>query len=232
MQVGEGLTQCYWLEPTGQVAVYLRRFTFSVPETDKEGERPGHRNCPASAWGHDASTGEIARTKVRMRTEPDGYQVMLMVAKRLWPSRADPVWPQVCAACGEPFRKDDQWQVNQAELYTRADTGAEVEIRSHPGPEHAGALFDSWWRHGYAGGMYVGSDGVALAAVCPNGMQWEVDGEATGGGHWTRTGDPRRPETLSVTPSIAAGTAGTEGYYHGFLGSNGTPPGWFSAHLG
>ena len=154
---------------------------------------------------------------------------MLGVVKRLHPPHSDMRWPVVCERCGVPFLRDDEWQVNQAQVYHRSDTGEEVVTRGYHERSAAGALLDLWWRHGMKtqdGQGYVGADGISLGAFCPNGFLWEVDGEASRGGRWTRTGDPRDPETLTVSPSIVAGD------YHGFLGSNDAPPGWFSAHIG
>lgn len=229
MNVGEGATPCFWLDRTDDVIVTLRRFTFS--ERDGEGVTKGHRNCPANTRGHDASTGEIARTKIQLDDSSEYGPTMRQVADELRPPHDDPRWPTVCASCGEPFQADDEWQVNQAEVYIRADTGAEVAFRGYGGKENAGALFDAWWLHrrriirdGIEYG-YVGPDGIALVAVCPNGVHWEVDGPSSNGPGWTRTGSPR-DGTLSVTPSILTVS------YHGWLGVNGAPPSTFSGHLG
>lgn len=69
-----------------------------------------------------------------------------------------------------------------------------------------GMLLDAHWYP-----CEPGPDGIKLMAALPNGLLWCVDGQATGGGGWTRTGDPRQPETLTCSPSIVAGD------YHGFL---------------
>lgn len=205
---------CYWLEPTGRERVSLRRFTFSVAEGDDE--RPGRRNCPESErWGHDASVLTEIELDTSWETLDDGYIVRAAVPDELCPPRDDSRWPTRCDKCGSPFHDDDQWQVNGLRLFTRSDTGAVHVMKHGYDPGIPGALYDGgpWMRSRVSedGLGYVGKDGIALVAVCPNGLHWEVDGPATGGGRWRRTGDPRRPETLTVSPSIVAGD------YHGWL---------------
>ena len=45
---------------------------------------------------------------------------------------------------------------------------------------------------------------------------WPVDAPSSGGGHWTRSGDPRACN-ITASPSIAIGEPGKPGFYHGFL---------------
>lgn len=240
MNVGEGRTQCFWLEPTGKVELSLRRFTFGLSKDEEP--RSGHRVCtgqPKRADGYrqgcDASVRLGVEVPIRM-SKPDeyGYRVMKLPLKKHCPAATDKRWPRACEICGKPFKRGDVRQVNQSEVYIRSDTGAKVAFRGYGDKSMAGALFDMWWRKNYVviddqgvERTYVGPDGIALVAVCPNGLSWEVDGPATGGGGWTRTGDPRKPETLSVTPSIVAGKAGEPTTYHGFLTA-----GWFTDHVG
>lgn len=82
-----------------------------------------------------------------------------------------------------------------------------------------GAMLDATWWHDVP--SWVGADGIALMVVLPpehhrsdngevdnRGNWWHVEGPSRGAdGHlngpgWARTGDPRNPPTLSVTPSI------------------------------
>lgn len=247
VNVGEGATKCFWLEPTGMVRISLRRFTHGLSTQDGvwEPESRQHRACPAQSehtyesgerhrQGCDASVDLGIEVPARTQAEPGGYRVLLPVPAKHRPAARDPRWPQVCDACGQPFKWGDIRQVNQAEVYTRGDSGEQVAFRGYGDKSMAGALYDMWWRHDYrvvdVQGVergYVGPDGIALAAICPNGLAWEVDGPASGGGGWTRTGDPRRPETLSVTPSIVAGKPGAPETYHGWLQN-----GQFSGHVG
>jgi hypothetical protein len=196
---------CFWLEPTGNVRLSLRRFTF--------GGRG--RNCPAApnGMGHNASVQLDREIPLVVAVDADGWRSMEMVPEGERPPDDDPAWPTACEACGGPFLEGDEWQVNQAEVYTRSD-GGEVAFRGYQDPAMAGALWHAWWLEGPMGGVRkarAGEDGIILMAMTPGGYEWVVDGEATGGGGWTREGDPRRPETLTVTPSIVAGD------YHGFL---------------
>lgn len=213
MNLGEGRTRCFWLEPTGTYRVGLRRFTFI------EGD----------AHGHDSelvSDIELPVTYGVLGDDPDGMRTLAPVPPESIPARDDERWPVFCQGCGELLPNGDtEWQAFEAIGYVRGDTGETVWTRHVMGKGFAGALFDAPWLHEYErmwGKKFVGSDGIALVAVCPDGSPWQVDGEASGSGHWSRTGDPRVPETLTVTPSI-----NVVGSYHGFLQN-----GWFTEHIG
>lgn len=206
---------CFWLEPADKVRLSLRRFTFGVTPGDEP--EPGHRNCAAKERGGCNASIMLDGERPLHFKQTEHGKVLPEVPKSWRPARRDPRWPKVCESCGEPFQSDDEWQVNQLEVYIRGDTGERVAFRGYADKSMAGALYDGWWLHPPEGGGYTpynakpGPDGIALVAICPNGTAWVVDGEAFGGGHWTRTGDPRNPETLTVSPSIVAGD------YHGFL---------------
>ena len=205
--------ECFWLEPTGREGVRLRRFTF-------QSKKP----CPANDWGHDASSPIIAYRKMVLKPSEHG-DVRTSPRNR---ARSNPAWPKACEACGYLFADDDAWKTNGDPEWRRDDGTLIVAEASHLPP---GALFhwgwDPWkeWRDRYG-------DGINLYAICPNGGSWGVDGAAWVDGKqtkpeaWTRSGDPRRPGTLTVTPSIIAGD------YHGWLGINGAQPGHFSDDLG
>lgn len=202
---------CFWLERTGRVGISLRRY--ARDEADP---------CPLERGYHDAATGILWKEKLRLRRWRDGYFTMRPVPKSRWPGRRDKRWPTHCA-CGYRFKASDTWQVNQAEEHRRSDTRKLVCFRGYGDSSMAGALYDSWWLHDYTvkcsdGSIrgFVGPDGIALVAICPNGAAWNVDGPARDNGvaqpgGWSRTGDPRKPETLTVSPSIIASD------YHGFL---------------
>lgn len=119
--------------------------------------------------------------------------------------RADGRWPESCE-CGYAFGEDDEWQVNGDTIY-RARDGRRMTLREAP----PGAMWDATWMTEH----WRGEDGRALCVKLPDGSDWLVDGPATGGGRWQRTGDPTAdPPTVSATPSIAHGDPET---YHGFL---------------
>lgn len=61
-----------------------------------------------------------------------------------------------------------------------------------------------------------------ISVLCPNGAEWCVDARSSNGDGWQVSGDP---PLLVVTPSIQVPG------YHGFLGSNGAPPGHFTGNL-
>jgi hypothetical protein len=61
-----------------------------------------------------------------------------------------------------------------------------------------------------------------LCVLCPNGREWMIDAKSNNGDGWVVTGEA---PALVVHPSIDVPG------YHGWLGSNGHPPGWFSNDL-
>jgi len=100
--------------------------------------------------------------------------------------------------------------------WTRIDTG---EVMPYAYAFGDGALWSdltSYDVQTYAEGLAKRyPDGLRLRVRTPGG-EWDIDGPSySDGAHacpWTRTGDPRRPETLTVTPSI-----NFPGRYHGWL---------------
>jgi len=84
-----------------------------------------------------------------------------------------------------------------------------------------GAMLDAYWRRDT---VHVGADGISLVIVLPpekrrsdtgeidnRGNWWNVDGPNFNNATWNRTGDPRDPTSLSITPSINTPD------YHGFV---------------
>lgn len=213
MEIGEGETRCFWLEPTGLGRVGLRRFTYSGTDGQP---------CPAGQGrGCDATHVRRATYPIPWLADEDGYVTLRSPADV---PRSSSSWPRRCELCGNRFPRGAEWQENWVEGYVRSDTGETVWTRHVHGRELAGSLYDARWLHGVGGearNVQDRGDGIVLAAVCPNGLPWIVDAEATGGGFWERTGDPRQPETLTVSPSIRAGD------YHGFLQA-----GVLTAHVG
>lgn len=61
-----------------------------------------------------------------------------------------------------------------------------------------------------------------VCVVCPNGEEWEIDRKSSNGDGWKVTGDL---PNISCSPSIVV-----EGY-HGWLGTSGAQPGWFTGDI-
>jgi hypothetical protein len=193
--------KCWWAEPTDLCWRKLRVV---------EGETG---SCPDSPWGHHYESIRLAGEHELNWTERDDYgRSYLGYFPK--PTRG---WPKKCRFCGTPFGREQSRYTDVDRLYLNAD-GTFVTLRGpngEGGRGPAGMLTHSDWRpFGHQDDRY--GDGINLVAVCPNGSIWHVDGPAYHDGRrtpnaWTRTGDPRHPETLNVSPSIVAGD------YHGFL---------------
>lgn len=203
-------TRCFLIEPLDRAGWLLRRFAWAGPEHD----RPP---CVGGSVAHDASSAILGYT-TRLRRDDEGRPFVG------WPLRpivrSDPRWPTLCSrpGCGYEFAVGDDWQRRAELLWARADTGEEFPLGDAP----TGAMFDAWWQPD----GWRGPDGLHLNVRLPCGHDWPVDGPASSGGRWERTGEV---PAVSVTPSIACGAAPP---YHGFLGSSGQPPGWLSDHIG
>ena len=220
-------TPVFWLEPTDQVRVRLRRYR------DTEDPCPQGGYCdasviiadraPASVWVEERVDEERDRPVYRTRDE--------LVA------RDDARWPTSCSRCGRDFINDDRKQVWADDLYTGAPSGELVTLRDAP----PGSAYDAWWLPEW----YRGPDGIALMVVLPNGHPWHVDGQAsnctrpqqerrgrtvvTPRSHycWIRHGDPRDPQGTRTGQKLhvdkrgdtcAAGAGSiVAGNYHGFL---------------
>ena len=108
------------------------------------------------------------------------------------------------------------WVEKDGESWVRRDTGERAPFPSAFG---FGAIFDAdpVFRDAERerGGADRG-DGHFPVVVTPGG-EWVIDGCAYSNGEvrpcpWTRTGDPTRPETFTVHPSI-----NFPGRFHGWL---------------
>jgi len=120
------------------------------------------------------------------------------------PPHDDPRWPTACC-CGEPFRDDDQWQRFPESIFRRVDTGEEMALREAP----PGAMWDATWYPS------KGPDGRALMLRVIGEWDWFIDGPASNGPGWTRSGEPPR---ITARPSIGVPSREGKGWrYHGFL---------------
>lgn len=97
--------------------------------------------------------------------------------------RAAHPWPDRCE-CG---KAEIRWE----QLWVAPATG-EMRPLERWG---AGAMFEAWWMDYPA---WHGPDGICLIVRTPAG-DWHPDHAKQ---KWSRTGDPRKPETLSISPSI------------------------------
>lgn len=179
--------RCFWLEPTDQVEMSLRRYLGS-----------SESKCEGSGWGYHNAEATIGRCHKSEVTDLHGDS---------WP-HADPRWPARCA-CGYEFKPADPWQFNPNSLYKRSDTGELVVLGKAP----AGAMWNAtWMREGH---HYRMVEGITLVVRTPGG-DWCVDGPAYPGGGaapvpnaWARSG---AVPDITANPSIHF-----PGSYHGFL---------------
>lgn len=211
-------TPTFWLDPTDDVAVGLRRYASG---------RDGF-TCADGYHSALAFTG----VEPAVWDDSDGRRTL---AARPEAPHDDPRWPTECARrCGYRFGDADNWQAWQELLYRRADTGELVTLRQrHPedpadAPTSApgGAMWNAWWMPG--GPAWRGPDGVCLMVRLPDGHDWHVDGEASNCTRkgdrthkcWIRRGDPRQANVTvdknGETCAAGAGSIASNGY-HGFL---------------
>lgn len=182
--------RCFLLEPTGTVRVWLRRY-----------ERGSSGRCTGSSSYHTAMTllGDFpAKFDEETETFAAGRKY-LASREDLGPAHDDPRWPTRCE-CGQAFADADPYQVFQRQLYVRADTGETHTAEDAP----PGAMWDAWWM----GADFRGPDGRCWTLKLPGGSDWCIDGPASDGGKWTRSG--AAPD-LTATPSILTPR------YHGWL---------------
>jgi hypothetical protein len=208
----------YWLAETGLVALGLRRY-----------RRDWDRAAGAMRW--ECDYGWHAAMAWRGQLAPERWEEHVGCGHRdrdraaAEPcDHADPRWPAQCdGGCGYQFTPDDMWQEWEEAVYATADGTRYVLHTGWPPPPGIaqagpGAMWDAWWLPA----AWRGPDGIGLMVRCPRpggtpgSNDWPVDAPATGGGRWTRTGDPRTGP-VTVTPSIAIGDPAKAGYYHGYL---------------
>lgn len=200
------MTQTFWLEPTDQVAVGLRRFTYSNSEH-------GYHSALTYTGLEPADFG------------PDGYLAQRPMVEN------DPRWPTHCTDhpdCGYQFGEDDEWQMWQERVYRRTDTNElRVLHQKAPAPEAPSAEPGACW-----GASWIpyrrGEDGIFLMVRLPDGHDWSVDGRASNctlpddDVHrcWVRHGDPRECRVTvdknGNTCSAGAGSIASPNW-HGFL---------------
>jgi hypothetical protein len=178
--------ECFMIERLQEAEASFRRFTYG----DKA-------KCPCTdRWGHNAI---VILGNVSYDDEP--YEGRSTLAKD---KKDDPRWPKTCEKCGYVFQPEDEWQYNLQRLYVRPETGEKTTTRKAP----AGAMWIADGMMEFQMEKHPTPDGHFICVKTPGG-EWNIDGQATGGGYWTRTGTPPK---ITARPSILIGNA-----YHGFL---------------
>ncbi len=169
------MIRCFWLEPTDQVEMTLRRFRSDLPGS-----------CSSEKAYHDASV-VIERRPAADCPDTHGD---------VWP-HADPRWPATCHHCGYRFVESDHWQFNPHALYRRGDTGDLVTLGAAP----VGSMWSAHWLRDVKRYNKPRPDGIVLVVRTPGG-DWVVDGPSSNGDGWDRQG---AVPNITATPSIVIG---------------------------
>ena len=178
--------KCFWTEPSDFCRVRLRRYRYKA-ETPCVASTGSRVSCEASVIIHQRALRSAWVEDLDNGCERGRDELV---------SDDSPQWPDRCEACGVPFGEDSIKQVWAETLYTGAPDERPFVVREAP----PGAMWHlKWWPSN-------NPDGISLAVMLPDGVDWHVDD-----GRWTRTGDPRKPETLTVRASIRSPR------YHGYL---------------
>lgn len=179
--------ECFWLEPTPFAESSLRRYEKHVTyPMDKP-------TCPNNRMRFHDTTVVLPQIDFPL-DETNGWG-------RDDVPHDDPRWPKVCDVCGYAFKDEDHWQHNVTRLYSGAPDGKLYTLRNCP----PGAMYDASWY------PTKGPDGINLIVALPPGGGddwWHVDGPASNGPGWTRTG---KPPKVTATPSIQTSK------WHGWL---------------
>ncbi len=185
--------RCFLLTPTENVVVTLRRYAYKdkntpgVPICGRH--EPRYPNAESVTFQtHDIEV-EVAREVGTLEECIDGDRTHHTYLEN------DPLWPARCS-CGYVFTPDDKFQECHTRLYKRSDTGELTTISDAP----VGALYDSGTFKDVDGYQRNG-DGMSIICKTPAG-EWMIDGPASNGDGWTRTGT--LPD-IEVHPSIGIG---------------------------
>jgi len=208
--------QTFWLEPTDQVAVGLRRY--------RSGE--GGFDCP---HGYHSALVYTGVEPAVFRDDDYPRRVLELRSKAPYD---DPRWPTKCEHCNYAFDGDDAWQDWQELLWRRTDTGElRVLHKGAPAPElgapaaEPGACWDAYW---IPENWRKVDDGIYLMVRLPDGHDWAVDSRASNCGSpddhahqcWVRHGDPKECQvTVDKNGNTCTAGAGSiaSPNWHGFL---------------
>ncbi len=197
--------RCFFLEPTGRVALLIHRYG-SWSETEPR--------CPVAIGGLHAAFAVVGEEPERRNDLGGIINAPSVIAS------ADPRWP-ACCACGYVFTAEDHRRYDVQCLYRRSDTGEELMRSQAP----AGAM----WYDASLDASYV-PQGLHNLMVRTPGGDWAVDGNARNCGQpedrrqehhhcWIRHGEP--PDITvdkSGGPTCTAGSGSIQCHdYHGFL---------------
>lgn len=202
--------QCFFLEPTEQVEVYLRRYTDDGGECSYVGNYGYHQAKLALPGVYpDDEVWGVGRT---VTAEPSKCPIQF----------DDPRWPVQCH-CGFKFQDDVIRQFVTNGLWRTPD-GTLVTLRNAA----PGAMWYATWLEDVKD--WCGPDGKCLIVKLPNGSDWMIDstasnctlpGERT---HrcWVRHGVPPNITVDKNGHTCGAGAGSImsgegEKNYHGFL---------------
>lgn len=152
--------KCFWLSPTKEGEVSLRRYQGALP-------------CPGKYGYHNASV-IIGKCEYTMRA--------VHVTEEM---KKEPQWPTKCDYCDYVFQDADTWQWNEEQLYKKEGTEDLYTLRKAP----VGAMWDAHWfkRFTEDSGFKKRPDGIVLVVMTPGG-DWCVDGPSNNGNGWDRSG--------------------------------------------
>jgi len=202
------MIKCFLVRPTSRYRQSLRRYSND------------QRDCPGKMGYHDA------HFDLGISEQP-GYSY-----ESARPANSDPRWPAKCDSCEFHFAESDEYQLFEEHIYVD-DGGVEHTLRDRT----PGMMWEMPWLHDPLTDEPVVIDSAArtmlspyyyrdwqlkrapICVVCPNGAEWIVDQRANNGEGWEVRGEA---PTLACSPSIVVPG------YHGWLGTNGAQPGYFT----
>lgn len=229
--------RCFLVEESGQARVSLRRYAnFNLPAEERSRVHtrqavsvtlPGgvERICTHRYGYHNAEVELGVHPSV---LDASGHLEILPM-----PPNDDPRWPTVCE-CGYVFAEDDEWQINQNEIYVPAPGNEDLAPegpRSWPRWDlPAGAMYYPAWlqpRGSNEAGpnSYVEpTDGSVLTVIVPampdgsGRSEWIVDAyckncDRKGQRHhcWCRRGTPPNVTVDKNPPADGLGTCSAGG---------------------
>ena len=198
--------KCFVIEPTGEVEVWLRRYSHRTNEV-----------CPIRGFYHDAHT--VIIKSIPAESTAKDYEGNTNTIGDFF-DHGDPRWPTHCQ-CGYEMKPYDEWQYFPQTLYRRLDDPSVRPFLLRDAP--VGALWRSEHMEEYE--RYRGVDGQSWT-VRTYGGDWLIDGPANNCTMkddrvhkcWCRHGTAPEfhVDKNGVTCQAGAGSI-VCGDYHGFL---------------